>query len=262
MSHINKITSCRTILAKIARTFKPSGSSWRREAIEDIGWAIQGIGYHCGFEHKSTEPPYIVVKNNRGKIPCDVERIKHVEQLLPDNSNDNILNPDGTTPTEEEIVNTCKYKGVKMRKAHDTSMYGVSEANPRTTEVVSAVPYYSLNGDYVITEFSDGLIKLHYVGFHVDKDGFPMVLDDFDYKTAIEWYCFQNMILKGYKHPELSFKDAFQMWEMYRLRAENAPKVPSLDAAESFKWGWNRFINGYEFGRDFYMNLEQPEFTS
>lgn len=264
MAYISKMTSCKTILAALERTFKPQGSGWQQEAIEDIGWGIQGIGYHIGFEKKSTEPPYLTVAHHRAKIPCDVERIIHVEQLLPNyDQSGNVLNPDGTTPTEEE-TETCitTYRGVRMKLGSDTTSYGLTERSPRTTDISPAAPYYNLNGDYIVTEFESGLIKLHYNGFITDKNSYPMIVDDFDYKSALEWYCFQAMMLKGYKHPELSWKEAFAMWEMYRLRAENAPKVQSLDGAERFRATWCRFANGANFGNDFYMHQEHQEYIS
>jgi hypothetical protein len=263
MGYISKVVSCKTILAAIERTFKPGDSSWMREAIEDIGWAIQGIGYHVGFENKQTLPPYLTVRNNRVKIPCDVERIIHIEQLLPNSTLFNVLNPDGTTPFPQPGETTCNttYKGVRMRLGTDTSGYGLSQDNPRTTGIKPDCAYYSINGEYINTEFEQGLIKLHYVGFILDKNQLPMIVDDFDYKTAIQWYIVQNMILKGFKHPDVSFKEAYQLWERYRDKAENSVKGISLDAAERFRAGWNRVSNNEAYGRNFYIGLEQPEFV-
>lgn len=259
MSHINKTVSCKSILAAISRTFKPTSSSWMNEAIEDIGWGIQAIGYHAGFEKKQTAPPYLAVRNNRAKIPCDVERIRSVEYLTLDTATENILNDDGTTPDPSTYVEGCTYKGTKLRLGSDESIYGMDDANPRTSQGTPFTNYYSLNSDYVITGFETGLLKLHYIAFATDKDGLPLVVDDFDYKTALQWYCFGNMILKGHKHPELSYLQVNQLFEVHRLRAENACKMPSIDAAEKFAASWNRFAGASEFNSNFFMHLEQPE---
>lgn len=257
MAYVNNFTSSKEIIAKIARTFKPNGSSWVSEAIEDMGWAIQAIGYHAGFEKKSTEPPYISIQHNRGKIPCDVERIIAVEYLSPDYNSDNILNPDGTTPYPLSQYNSnCQYKGVRLPLGSDLTGYSLSQDNPRTSHVQPGADYYNLNSDYIVTSFSEGLVRLHYIGFALDKDGLPKILNDADYKMALEWYCIANMILKGYKHPELSFDKAWQFWDMYRLRAENAPKGLSLDGADRFKAGWGRVTTGVT-NTEFFMNFEQ-----
>lgn len=262
MTHISKTVSCKSIIAKVNRTLKPASSSWVQEAIEDIGWGIQGIGYHVGFEDKATEFPFIKVQNNRGKIPCDVERVKHVEWMVPLNNSGNILNPDGSTPYPQDSEEICSWKGIRLKLGSDSTNSSQSERTPRTTQISPGEAYYTLNGDYVITSFTTGYIKLHYVGFITDKEGLPKVVDDYDYKTALEWYVIQNMLLKGHKHPELSWQMAYQQWEIYRLRAENSAKVMSLDAAERLRNTWNRFANGVNFGNDFYMHLEQTEHLS
>lgn len=261
MSYINKTVSVKAIIAKVKRTFRPTGGGWINDAVEDIGWAIQAIGYHAGFEKKQTAPPYLKVANFRTKLPCDVERIIAVEQLLPDGRNIDRLNPDGTTPYPlNEYDSSCNYKGVKMLLGSDQTGYGLSSDTERTTEISPGAPYYNLNIDYIITSFEQGLIKLHYIGFALDKEGLPRVLDDADYKMALEWYVFYNMILRGYKHPEVTWKEAFQMWESYKLKAENACKIPSIDGAERFRNSWTRFSVGSEWSKDFFMNLEQPTF--
>jgi hypothetical protein len=265
MAYTGKFISSKEVIAAIARTFRPTGSSWINEAVEDIGWAIQAIGYHAGFEEKQTEPPYLSVKHNRAKIPCDVERIIAVEQLIPtEYPGENILNVDGTTPFPQPIEYdaSCTYRGLRMRLGSDLTGLSLAQDNPRTTDVSPDANYYNLNSDYVVTSFTEGLIKLHYIGFAIDKDNFPKIIDDADYKLAIQWYLFSNMILKGHKHPELSYKDAFQMWEMYRLRAENAVKIQSLDSAERFRSMWNRFSTASHYSEDFFMNSEQPQYIS
>ena len=261
MAYAGKFTSCKVVIARIARTFRPVGSSWINEAIEDLGWAIPAIGYHGGFEEMQTPPPYLKVAHNRVLIPCNVERIKAVEQLLPKDNSKNILNPDGSTPTPIE-TDSCDFAGVRMRLGSDLTGLGIAKDNPRTTDISSASPYYNINSDYIITSFTDGLIKLHFIGYALDQDSYPRIIDDPDYKMALEWYLVQSMMLKGYKHSEVSFKEAFAMWEMYRLRAENAIKGQTLDSAERFRSTWCRFALGNEYYNDFDMHLEQPNYIS
>jgi len=297
MSNITKLVSCYEVINKVQRTFKPQGSSWIKESIEDIGWAIQAIGYHAGFEKRSTQFPYLVVQNNRAKIPCDVERIIAIEQILPKSTFRNILNADGTTPIEvllqnqllnfdpSQVVDTddndaeeraiinaidlqnlkvpsnC-FQSLRMRKGSDITNAG-QLTDPRTTLVQPNESYYDLNSDYVITSFSTGLIKLHYVGFAIDDKNYPKVIDDADYKMCIEWYLCTQLLYKGYKNAAgIDYKYAFEMYEMYRLRAENACKVMSLDSAETFRNSWSRYVQGSEISGDFFMNNEQPVYIS
>lgn len=259
MSYIQKTVSCKAILAKIGRTFKPSNSGWIIEAIEDIGWAIQAIGYHAGFEKKDSGK--IQVTNHRYKIPCDLERITAVGYFVPSGTGDNILNPDGSTPDiSQEDDAYCGYKEVKLLLGSDLTGYGLSTDNPRTTSMTPATPYYNLNPDYIITSFETGQIRIYGVGFSVDKEGFPTIIDDFDYKSCVEWYIVSQMILSGYKNPEINYKMANEMFDMYRKKAEAACKVPSLDGMERFAASWLRFSGTREVPGDFFMNMEQKEY--
>lgn len=264
MAYISKMVSCNEVIAKISRVFKPQGSSWIKESIEDIGWAIQGIGYHMGFEKQSTPYPYLRVRNHRVEIPCNVQRIIAVEMLCPHSNSKNILNPDGTTPfPQDEDLKCNNFKSVKLPLGSDTTSYGLVDSNsPRTTQISPNAPYYNVNPDFIVTSFCDGIIKLHTVSFSVDSNGYPRIVDDFDYKTAIEWYLVAQMILKGYKHPEVSYKDAIGYWEIHRLRAENAGKLLSLDGADRFNAGWSRYVQNAAIAGDFFMNNEQTVFIS
>lgn len=258
MSYIQKTVSSQAIIAKIYRTFKPTNSSWIVDTIENIGWAIQAIGYHAGFTKSDTG--VLEVKNHRVKIPCEVERIIAIGHLIADSSENNILNADGTTPTSNSTTsNQCGKKEVRLRLGSDLTGYGLSTDNPRTTKMTPSENYYNLNPDYVITSFETGFIKIYYVGFTTDKEGLPLVLDDFDYKTCIEWYCVSQMLLAGYKNPNIDFRIADSKFEEFRFKAENACKAPSIDATERFAATWLRFSGSREFANDFFMNLEQPE---
>ena len=214
---------------------------------------------------RSTEYPYITVAHHRAKIPCDVERVMFVEWLREDVTHSHELNPDGTTPPPTPPEENCppRYIGSKMQLSSDRSLAVVGESSPRTTAMNTTYNQgnsYYINGDYIITGFEAGLIKIHGVHFVIDKDGAPCVIDDFDYKECCVFYCISQMIFKGFKHPELSYKDAFSMFEMYRLRAENACKVMGLDKAERFDKSWLRYVRSIDFGANFYAGLEQQEY--
>lgn len=235
--------------------------------MEDIGWAVQAIGYHAGFEIRSTAPPYITVTNHRGKIPCDIERVMFVESLRIDDSASKVLNPDGTTPfPQPDESEQCPpvYKGIKMQLSSDRSLAAISEGTPRTTymNTDNQSNSYWINGDYVVTGFQQGLIKLTGPHFVLDSEGMPCIIDDFDYKTACEWYCIMQMMLRGFKHPEVNYQFAESRFEIHRLRAENAVKVMSLDKAERFDKSWNRYARSMDFGANFYAGLEQQEYIS
>lgn len=260
-----RTTSCQTIVSKIARTFKPPDSSWIVDCIEDIGWAIQAIGYHTSFVKKSTDPPYIKVKNHRGLIPCDVDRILLVESLTKVGYTYNGLNPDGTnaTPPDDEDESCAKYEGIQLTLSSDISLSSIGETSPRTTKMntTNLNNTYDIVGGYVITGFESGLIKLHYVGFNIDKEGYPLVIDDYEYKSALEYYCIGQMIHRGFRPLSgITYGDAEGKFERHRYRAENICKMMGIDEARRFGASLTRYAQGANFGANFYAGLEQQEY--
>lgn len=257
-----KTVSCQTIVAKIARTFKPSDSTWIVDCIEDIGWAIQAIGYHASFTKKTTELPYLTVKNHRATIPCDVERILGVEALTFVSTSENLLNPDGTnrqvTPEDCPI-----YKGIPMTLSSDIGHSSIGETSPRTTQmqVEMLLNTYSINGDYVVTGFEEGLIKLLYIGFNIDKEGYPKVIDEFHYKEALTYYCLTAMMHRGFKpSSNIDWREADAKFQTHAYAASNAAKMMGLDEARRFDASINRYAKSANFSGNSFAGLEQQEF--
>lgn len=264
MAYINKTVSCYAILAKIA-ALKPSTSDWMAKTMEDIGWAIQGIGYHCNFIDKQTNYRELLeVKGHRVIIPCEVERIYAVEYFSKTAVTDslNLLNPDGTNRelTEQEIKQY--FRGSRLRLGSDISLAGLSDTNPRTTVIQPNGDYYIINGDYIVTSFESGFyLKLYYKAFATDKDGLPLIIDDHDYKEAVYWYCLSQLILQGSINlPNIDFKFAHEMWDSKRPLAANNVKMPSIDGMEKFKNGWLRYTSSINNYSNFNMHGEQPEY--
>lgn len=258
-----RTTSCQTIVSKIARTFKPSDSTWIVDCIEDIGWAIQAIGYHAGFVDKETEPPYLQVKHHRARIPCDVDSINAVEWLVFSSQGKNLMDEYGNNIEPIPLDRCEKPLGIQMVLSSDISLSSIGEKTPRTTRMNTNIleNTYSINDNYVITGFEKGYIKLYYSGFNIDKDGYPVVLDDFHYKTALEYYCLTQMIHRGFKPSSgIDYRETEQKFEVYRYRAENACKAMGLAEARRFEAAFNRYARGANFGDNFFAGLEQQEY--
>ena len=266
MTYISKTVSCKSIIAKVFRTLRPVDSDWVNSAIEDMGWAIQAIGYHTNFVDKETaanDPVEIV--GHRALIPCDIERIKYVKRYILDTETINILNPDGTTPQNiVDINNDCSnLKTIRLRLGSDDTGYALSVDNYRTTKIQPGdVNYYQINGNYIVTGFETGKIQIGYKGFNIDEGGLPLIVDAFHYKEAVFWYIVKNMLLRGYRNPELTYALADANFKLEVVQAQNEVKMPSIDGLERFAAGWLRYSQGREFYKNFFMNMEQPELTS
>lgn len=264
MTHIIKKVSAGEILNKVRKSFNPNDSSWIPDIIEDIGWAIQAIGYHTGFETRSTEKDDpLFVYDHRAKIPLCVERILFVE-VFNDSLNGDVvfITPEGrldTTVTTEYKYRTTK----KLPLGTDKTLKGISKEAPRTTTIQPNGDYYDLaeNG-YIVTSFPKGELKIHYKAFAIDKEGLPLIIDDFSYKTCIYWYCVMSMLMSGYKHTEINYAIAERNFDTYLGKAQNAVKVPTTDAMESLINMFQRTNLGQGFDKEYLMNMERQTYNN
>lgn len=195
-------TSIKSIIAKIYRDFKPNNSSWVGDAIEWTGEAIQAIGSFQGFVEQGT---YVKIIDYRGKLPCDIEYLLGVE-----------------------------YNGKRLERngGINTSQVFVKSINDLPVDLQNS---YNLNPNYIRTSFKEGKVIVYYLGIEVDNEGLPKVPDIYEVKEAISWYVMYRMLLRGYKHPVITYDKAEAKWNEFMPKAQNACNFPDIDAMETFK---------------------------
>jgi hypothetical protein len=272
-NNIHKSISSYAMIDKIYRDFKPQNSSFVADAIEWIGEAIQGIGYHAGLTTKIAK---VTIADHKGLYPCDLERliaIKYKNFRLPLGSDDSgygivdLQTLNNTQPDEEDIIKlntlTAQYEGLlavleatpitesetrlNLQNQLDEVSKSINSLN-MSMYVYSAYPYqsgndyYNTNDDYIQTSFQEGTVYAVYKAFLTDCKGFPKILDDYNYKEAIKWKIISNLILSGYKHPDnvVNYQFADNKWEEFRGIAENEVKVQTVDGQERFTRGISR----------------------
>lgn len=259
MTYIHKKVPVTQILWKLSRAF-PSDSAWITDAIEHVGWAIQSIGYGINFIQKSTTTKNrIIVSNHRAKLHCDIERILAVEYFADNLYNSaNYMDAYGK-PLVMPEEQYCKRKTIKLPLGTDITVKSLGKDSPRTTNIQPAVDYYQLNGQYIVTSFPEGELKIHYIGFDVDEEGMPYILDDFNYKEAIYWYLFQQLLTEGYKHPTINLEYANAQYRYYLPKAQNAGRMPSLDGMQSFANMFTGYVTDLNLPNNYFMHGEQRQ---
>jgi hypothetical protein len=129
----------------------------------------------------------------------------------------------------------------------------------RTIAATPTVNYYNLQGDWIVTGFETCKLRIHYIGFAVDGDGLPLVIDDFNYKNCVFWHVLANLIMAGYKFNEMSWQLANAQFEHYLPKAQNAVKELGIDQMESFANMWLRYTGRRNQMDNFQVNYEQRE---
>lgn len=104
---------------------------------------------------------------------------------------------------------------------------------------VHATEFYEPDHDGIITTFNKGKVRIYYKSVPVDKEGFPLVPDDPNYKKAIEYYVRLKALEQGsikdnlYRPGELH-----QLWETFSGRAIGSITYPSVDKVHAFAESW------------------------
>lgn len=120
--------------------------------------------------------------------------------------------------------------------------------------------YYKISGSYLQTSFEQGFIRIHYLKRPLDKDGYPMIPDNENFKTSLAWYVIMMLIGAGYQHPVFKFVDAQAQFELYGARAIGEISYPSLDATARVNRSFIRLIPPYHLQDDFFINSEQTQY--
>lgn len=258
MTYITKTVSSGVILNKLRKIFRPTDSSWIADQASNMLWAIQAIGYHCGFIDSCTQednPAYVI--DHRCKIPSCAERIKFVEVFTDSIESDTIIiDAMGRTIDTSETPYSNRVT-VELRMGTDITGKSVGPDRPRTSELKPNSHYYNISGNFIITSFSTGELKIHYVELPTDEHGLPLVVDTYDYKMALFYYCAANMIAQGYKNQGFNnYEFAMQQFEKHAGTAANDVKMPSIQGMRSLEAVVTRFNLGLHDPNAYMMNLE------
>lgn len=255
-----KLISTTEVIGKVFRDLKPTDASWTYDAVEWIGEALDFIGYHGIFDHKTET---VSVSDFRAEFPCDLYsliQVEHNGQALVYGTDTAAYDTNRTTassPTAENGVYTAAVVAdTNPTDDHSSPAFSLqSTANRRG----GAADYYLVNAGYIVTSFEEGDIKLHYTAYPVDANGFPMVPDNIYVKQALEWYIIRQMMMGGYIHPVFNWQIADQKWGHYCVAAQNDLAYPSIDKMETMKNMFVRLIPNMNAHSDFFQGNENQQ---
>lgn len=246
-----------------------NNSNWRANAIDNIGRIIGRIGYHTGYERKDVNvtvvnykvkvPKLVVslgkVKQNGVALAVAVNRDEYdsyqinvpkyrlasAEDALELNKEAERLNTLKTlylsNPTED-LLNRIQNSQLRVMKA----VNGVTYQN--MTNLLTAYNWYEITGGYIKTSFESGQITLEADCFIVDDEGLPMVVDTEKYKEACIWGVLYYAMLGGQAYPYMSIADVKEEFEIWIARAQNEPKMMSIERHQDFTERWSSLSRG------------------
>lgn len=256
---VYKQVSAKAVLGKFYSRFRVAEAGWEISALEWIGEVLDRLGNVCMFENRAKT---VEILNHRGTLPCDLYALQAVEyegMHLPYGLD--VLIADRSTAAvtpDNEVIDTAS---VILRTDVDGSLTDQSTGYFKEVRKVRSFPQtahsYQINPNYILTTFESGFVKLHYLGFALDKDGFPMIPDNPYVHEAMMWFILMNLIAGGYQHPIFGYEASEARYLDNFVRAQNDMMMPSPDKFASIKNSWLRMVPNMSMETQFFLNNER-----
>jgi hypothetical protein len=251
---IFNFVSCKEVIARIIRNTRITDSSYADDLLE---WIPEGIDQL--ETHYQLIPSYTIqqVSNNCVKIPCGTVGIEAISyqgcRMRLSLSESSVFMP---------ILDTQGFIGSVFVPDMDETLQ--NNLHTRITgsdlkEVNSSYgSTYKIVGNYIQTSFKEGEIIIFFTKRQVDSDGYPMVPDNENYKTALYWYCLMMMIGAGFEHSVFNYDRCYnEFFNVFGPRAIAEVKYPSVDRVESIHRSLTRLIPPQNYYEDFFTGGEQ-----
>lgn len=250
---IYKTTSYKQVVTRVQRDFNLTGSNWIPAAIEWIGEGLAEIGTHAHLERLSCR---LTSHNHRIPLPCNHESTLAVEYHGIN------LNKGGT-------LRYGKFPNSDpTQRGYDKEAFPLVDLDTHEIEYQQTLPdfcaereYYLENPDYIITSFECGEIILHYQGYKLDEEGFPVVPDSPEHREALAFYILYKYLSRGNKHTVWNVGDARNEWIRYKCKAQNAFKMPDIQDLQRFTNMWSRIVRDNFTVEKFFQGSEQKDYN-
>jgi hypothetical protein len=192
--------------------------------------------------------------------PCDIQTLIAMEdvqckvRMSKSNDSRNIATAaknntyDVRSNEVDELRSTFYYPGVIMKVTEDcqgnkTQVYGQTAELIPVPKVISKESVYQEMPSCFYTNKDGGSVRLHYLAYYQDEEGFPMVPDSHALREAVSWWIAHKMCNRGYKHPAgLNSMQCLQMYKDYSRKLSGIFNYPTIDQMEAHRISWNQMM--------------------
>ena len=243
-----ELITSEVIIDRIKRTFKPVDSNWEGDALDIIGEGIDALQSYGIKLAKELVWKDVDVKANRADKPKgDIEFILYEGYLLDKSIARDALDQEATEVSEQENADavreieslTTRYETLDTMIENTTDLDEVEELQEKQKEVLDEIleqskrlnitnkttaistEYWQQQGRFIITSFSTGTIRVYSRWYFTDKNGYPMIPDEYNYLRSLYFYFTSELIQQGYENKQYSFADAMQLQEDFGYKAKN-----------------------------------------
>lgn len=263
---IYKTVSVREVIARIIRN---TGKNLPSELIEDmLEWIPEGIRKLQTKYTLETKFCEMEIRGHAAPLPPDLINLVAVEyEGLRLREGGDVRNLAAENPlnlyreNEPDVYQT----DTTQHRDYDPETYPDNDyvTQYRGEDLVRVRPddyiyeYYKIQLNCIQTSFDCGTITVHYRALPTCNDGYPLIPDNENYKTALYWYVLSMMLGAGYTHKVFNYVFANAEWEKYARRAINEITYPTIDTMEKWYRAGTRLVPPEHFYEDFRIGSEQ-----
>lgn len=189
-----------------------------------VGYTIKFNGIFNMPQLYTEKSTFVEIKDYRGKLPCDLVSIKQVRD-----TRDNLA-----------------------LKELDSTFF-----NPNTKDRA-----FKTQNMIIFTTFKEGKVEIVYKAIPVDKEGYPMIMDNEKYKNALELYIKKDRFTKYFDNGKLHQSILQNVQQEYAWAAgqlESELKTPSMSQWENISQAHNKLIQKTGEFRKGFETLSTPE---
>lgn len=241
----------------INEVYRDKAYKYELPQSDAIEWAVEAmelIGAPMGLIQKQE---VIKFEGNRAKIPLDLVSINQIAgsfsgsypfAMSISSSNFMVAPINSSFHISQDLLiganiqpNLSDQVGVDI---NGNPVYAVQNTNiifPKGTTDTNKYGHlnyanYSINNNYIFTNFNEGYLFISYMAIPVDCNGLPMIPDDRRYKQAVKAFICKNIDYILYRKGELSrdiFNHSETEWYFYVASAGNKAKMPNIDGMQT-----------------------------
>jgi hypothetical protein len=291
-----KLVSSKFVIERLYRRFRIDASVNYHDLVEEIGTALRHLKVPCWYVDKVTDgnkdlghQDFIEIKNGRGKLPCDLFNITQSAAIVPSKKGagvsaqgivvNNLAYMDYNTGercyiqnnTLCDLLQTCEetcvkpvnnsYHLVPMRWNTNSFYKGQHGTNIDFLSTSSVT--YTVNDNYIFTNFSEGYVVMAYKAVPTDAEGLPLIPDNESVIDFVMWHLALVLYRPMFYESSISegvFRDIESNYQLFFEKSKNEGKMPkSLDEWEVYKNIRMRTIPQINDHSSFFRNLQAPQ---
>ena len=276
--HNGKYISVKRVLENVHRNFNIADEINFHDALEWIGALIAHADSPFTLDKHIK---VIQIEDGRGKLPCDLHSIiQSAKRSSSTNGgsalgaapsfffmeNDVVAEGEPYYPDTSEVYvelsnDSTSYNLEPMFYSGDTHLmrYHCLDLDFRNGETCGNT--YTLNNNYIFTNFEEGFVEMAYLRIPLDEEGYPQIPDNESWIKACEYELAYRVLMRaafsGDQQPRM-LERIERDKEWYFAQAVNTSKMPIPDQAATWQNYALNSIKSPSNHSTFFKHIHEP----